>query len=109
LPVSEWPEHDQTAWAAAERAAGKPEQGSIAAHWSDATWRMVRGGYGRWLTWLDDQGLLGATAPAERVTSERVSSYIGALRTSVGEFTVAARVEQLGNAMRVLAPAQHWH
>ena len=71
---------------------------------------MVISGYGRWLTWVNEQSsLILSTSPAGRVTSENVSLYVTDLRSTVGEFTIAARVEQLGNAMRVMVPGQHWH
>jgi len=110
LPLREWPLPDQAAWTAALRPADVPDQGSVAAHWSDATRRMVVGGYGRWLTWLGERSLLDPpTAPGKRVTQEQLSLYVADLRETVAEFTVAARVEQLGNAMRALAPEQNWH
>lgn len=110
LPLSEWPLADQAAWAAARQPGDVPGQGSVAAHWSDATRRMVIGGYGRWLTWMGERSLLDPpTSLAERVTPEYLSLYVADLRNTVGEFTVAARVEQLGNAMRAMAPEQHWH
>jgi integrase/recombinase XerD len=110
LPVREWPLPDQGAWTAALRPAGVPDRDSVAAHWSDATRRMVVGGYGRWLTWLGERSQLDPpTAPSTRVTQEQLSLYVADLRETVAAFTVAARVEQLGNAMRALAPEQHWH
>ncbi len=103
LKLPAWPVADQVAWAASL-------QQGVTAHWSQATRRMVSTGYGRWLTWLDEQHLLDdATPAADRVTLERLSRYVAALRQGVAEFTVAARIEQLGNALRALAPERHWH
>jgi integrase len=110
MPVPEWPAPDRAAWIAALQPDGPPDLSAIAAHWSEATRRIVRSAYGRWLTWLAEQGLLDATTPpAERITTERLSSYVAALRTSVGAFTVVMRVEHLGNAMHAMAPQGHWH
>lgn len=41
------------------------------------------------------------------MTPDNVARYIANLRRSVGKFMAASRVEQLSNAMRVLAPRQH--
>jgi len=82
MPVPEWPAPDRAAWIAALQPDGTPDLSAVAVHWSEATRRMVRSGYGRWLTWLAEQELLDATTPpAERITTERLSSYIAALRT----------------------------
>jgi integrase/recombinase XerD len=103
MPVAAWPQRDQEAWSAAF------EPGEVASYWSDETRRAVRGGYGRYLTWLHEQGRLDAAAqPAERVTTELVSSYISALRLTQSEFSAANRIEQLGNALRGLAPSWDW-
>jgi integrase/recombinase XerD len=110
LPLPEWPLPDQAAWITALQPGGASNRGSVVAHWSEATRRMVISGYGRWLTWANERSLLDLpTSLAERVTPEYVSLYMTDLRDTVGEFTVAARVEQLGNAMRAMVPGQHWH
>ena len=105
LKLPDWPPGDRAAWLAAPSKCRNPAQ-----RWAAGTRRMVLGGYGRWLTWLAEQGLLDpACPPAARVTPGRVVDYIAALRGEVGGFSVAARVEQLGNALRALAPEGHWH
>jgi hypothetical protein len=102
--LPDWPAADQAAWAAAL------QPGGIAGHWAEGTRRVVRGGYGCWLTWLAAQDLRDATTPvATLVTPDTVARYIADLRRSVGAFMVASRVEQLSNALRVLAPRQHWN
>ncbi|MDA8250223.1 MAG: hypothetical protein M0Z28_13765 [Rhodospirillales bacterium] len=102
--LPDWPAADQAAWAAGLR------PGAIAGHWAEGTRRVVRGGYGWWLTWLAEQDLLDATTPvATLVTPDNVARYVADLRRNVGEFMVASRVEQLSNALRVLAPRQHWN
>jgi integrase/recombinase XerD len=109
-PVPEWPLRDQADWAAALQPCVEPDQISVAAHWSAATRRMVVGGYGRWLTWQEEEGPRDALTPAaEYVTPERVSRYMADLSKTVAAFTLAARVEQLGNAMRAMAPDRNWH
>lgn len=114
-PLQDWPAGDQQAWEAALRPAsgdGAPggHTGGGASHWSAGTRRAVATSYGRWLTWLDEQGQLEPLVPAaSRVTPERVERYLADLGTTIGVFTVIARVEQLGHAMRAMAPASNWH
>jgi hypothetical protein len=58
---------------------------------------------------LRQDTLAAETDPAARVTPARVGLYMADLSAEAGAFTVAAHVEQLGNAMRILAPDQDWH
>lgn len=110
MPVAEWPESDRAIWNAVRHPDGERDGRHFATHWSDATWHTVESGYGRWLTWFGRQDTLDAeTGPAARVAPAHVSLYMADLRAKVAAFTVVARVEQLGNAMRILAPDQDWH
>ena len=109
MPVGEWPPLDRAAWTAALASDEGPDQSSIAARWSAQTRRMVISGHGRWLTWWAEQGLNNAAAlPGDGVMPEALARYVTDLRKTVGEFSVATRVEQLGNAMRAMASARNW-
>jgi hypothetical protein len=69
------------------------------------TRRHVTGGYGRWLAWLDDQGLLDPLVlPAERATKERVGAYAKKLQQTRSPFTVQGQIQALGDALRVMSP-----
>jgi integrase/recombinase XerD len=46
--------------------------------------------------------------PGDRVTQPRVTAYIADLARNNGDFTVLCRVQELYDAMRVLAPHQDW-
>jgi integrase/recombinase XerD len=109
LPLSEWPDGDQAAWAAALIPGDPFEPGGVAAGWSVATRGLIINGYGRYLTWLQASGLYDLlAAPAARVSAERLEAYAADLRKTTSEFSVAARIQQLGNALRALAPDQNW-
>lgn len=110
LPLADWPAANRLAWTAALRpadlfdAAPRP-----AARWRPSTRLLIEGGYGRWLTWLGGQGLLGPDAtPASRVTRERVATYAADLATRGSDYTVMARVSQLGDALRAMVPEGDW-
>jgi len=105
LPVLAWPEPDQVAWAAALSSGDLLERDGLAAHWSAATRRIIVKGYGRWVAWLTETGQLDSAAPlAARVTPERVAGYASYLRQRNASSTVAARVRDLREALRVMAP-----
>ena len=108
-PAAEWPAADQAAWEAALRHGDPFEPGGLAATWSAATRTMNQNGYGRWLDWLDAEGLLTADqTPASRVTRDRVRAYAAALSIANMPLSVMSRVRQLGNALRVMAPDHDW-
>jgi integrase/recombinase XerD len=46
--------------------------------------------------------------PAARISRERLRAYAAELRATVAPFTVAARIEQVGHALRAMAPAGDW-
>lgn len=110
LPLADWPAADRLAWRAALQpadifdAAPRP-----ATRWRPSTRLLIERGYGRWLTWLDGQGLLGPDAtPASRATRDQVAAYATDLATMGSDYTVVARVNQLGDAMRAMAPEGDW-
>ncbi len=105
LPVQAWPAPDQVAWAAALASGDLLEPDGLAAHWSAATRRTIAKGYGRWIAWLTETGELDSAAPpVARVTPERIAGYVRHLRERNASSTVAARVLQLREALRVMAP-----
>ena len=108
-PLAEWPAADQEAWLAAQREGDPFEPGGVAATWAAATRTMTENGYGRWLAWVDAEGLLVPDqAPGARVTPDRVRAYVAALSRVNADLTVTSRVRQLGNALRAMAPDQDW-
>jgi hypothetical protein len=52
LPVSEWPQVDQEAWAKAQTSGDIFDEGGSASHWAEATKRTNAHHYGRWLGYL---------------------------------------------------------
>src|SRR4051794_29172756 len=108
-PVDRWPAPDRAAWAAALTPGDPLEPGGLAAGWAPISRRVIAQGYGNWLRWLDEQSLLDPLLPpARRVTKHRVVAYLAELRASVSPFTVQSRVQQLGDALRAMAPEGNW-
>ena len=80
--LEDWPEPDGRLWNAALMPGDLLEEGGARSRYSDLSNLAVVTGYGRWLTWLDRQGLLDSRAkPDERITPYRVQDYITALDT----------------------------
>jgi integrase len=100
---------DQAAWTAAQIADDPFEPGGVAAAWAPSTRQVVANGYGLWLTWLAARGSLDAQqSPAERVSKDRVALYAETLAARQSPFSVQARVQQLGDALRAMAPDRDW-
>ena len=109
LPIRLWPSADQAAWEAAIHPNDPFESGDIASRWSRATKRKTAAGYGRYLYWLGERGELDETAdPAARITRDRLAAYLDELRRTNRGHTIQTRIQELGDAMRALAPNGDW-
>jgi integrase len=109
LPFAQWPVADRTAWTAALMPGDPFEPGGLADGWAANTRRGVQESYGLWLRWLDQQLLLEPDSlPASRITRKRAAAYAAALRSTRSPYSVQSRIQQLGDALRVMAPDQAW-
>jgi integrase/recombinase XerD len=107
--VESWPTLDRRAWEAAMDQGDVLEPGGGGADWAPSSRRKIGNGYGRWLTWLEVSGLFDPDAdPAARVTPDRVRDYVIELKTLNAPYSVLARVQELYQAIRVMAPEQDW-
>jgi integrase/recombinase XerD len=67
-------------------------------------------GYGRFIGWFAGRGDLDpAAAPEDRVTRDRVRAYLDDLKSSHGDYGLANRLQELGDALRAMAPEHDWH
>jgi integrase/recombinase XerD len=109
-PLNEWPERDRVAWAVAVEPAAPLAVAGYALRWKASTRVMIISGYGRWLAWLERMGLLDPKAPpGDRASRDRIQAYLAMLRAAgLADNTVAGRLEQLGNALRAIAPDGDW-
>jgi integrase/recombinase XerD len=106
----QWPEADQEAWTRARTPAGLLDDGGDAADWRPATIRAAVGAYGRFLAFLEAQGLLDREgAPADRLTPFVLDRYVAKLRETCAPVTVASYVATLSMMVQVLAPGKDWN
>lgn len=108
LKLAAWPALHQAAWHLAFAEAGLFEQPKPAARWRPASIHKTRAGYGVYLSWLDYRGYLVAAAPGTLVTRELVRAYIDELRPIAAPNTLFCRIQELHDAIRVMAPDQDW-
>lgn len=109
LPVCDWPPPDREAWDAAHRRGGLLDDDGLAVNWAPYTSSRIAEGYGRFLSFLIETGEFDPSeAPAMRVTRVRIENYVAHLRERNHSSTVAARVLQLKEAMRIMATNEDW-
>jgi site-specific recombinase XerD len=110
-PLAEWPAADRAAWSVAQQPHDLLEPAvGYASRWRPTTQKMIENGYGRWVGWLGRSGQLDpCSTPADRADRPRVTAYLQSLHDAgLADFSVAARLQQLGNALRAMAPGHDW-
>ena len=106
MPFDDWPVEDRRAWHEATREGGILEDQGRAAHWRPSTRRTVMGAYGHYLKFLARHGWLDSdVAPEKRMTLDWIRTYLDELSELVAPVTLAGRLTNLREALRVMAPA----
>jgi hypothetical protein len=110
LPLDQWPEADVRAFANAYEAGDLfDETAGLGAHLTEGTRRMIRTAYRRWLGFLKEWYPSDLLKPlADRITPERVRTFIDHLGGEVRPTTVAHVVDNLCYAARLMAPRNDW-
>ena len=107
-PIGDWPARDRELWNKAVEPGGL-FGGGAGAHWSAASRVLIACGYNAWLCWLAAKELLDPDMrPADRVTPERMETYITEMRARLAPYSVLARVQGLHDALRVMEPKSNW-
>lgn len=107
MRFGDWPEVDREAWLAALKPASLRSARPRRRRWKDITRKGVEGGYGFWLSWLGESGLLeDVDCPAKRVNRARLEAYVKYMQAlDFAELTVAGRLGDVGRALSVMVPA----
>lgn len=109
LPFDQWPAADRALWQSAIADGDILDGAGPCSDWAPATRKNCRKAYGYWLQWLSDHdGIDAEIAPLDRLTPERIASYIRALESGVAPTTVFAYVLKLQAYVKRLAPARDW-
>ena len=108
--VDAWPPADRTAWQLMLREGHVLDGRGPAWHWSPATRHKNRRGYGRWLTFADDQCVIDpGQHPADRVTKQAVRRYISLLlEQCLAPYSIVARIDELRAVISAMAPDRDW-
>ena len=109
LPFDAWPQLDRHTWEYATRSGDVFSDAGTAAHWRPATTVSYMGSYGRWLRFLDQNGLLDPEVmPDERVTQDRIGRYISTLESRLKPVSIWSYVSDLHNVLYRIAPEHDW-
>jgi integrase/recombinase XerD len=103
--TTSWPVRDRKQWEKGVEPGGLFDHGGAGACWSEASRYKTACGYGYWLSWLEAEKLLEANEDAaDRVTRSRVAAYVAKLQSELSPCTVLCRIQELSDALRVIAP-----
>lgn len=104
-----WPEIDRQAWSRALRSGDRFDGRGLAAHWSKASLRAAKDGYGRWIGYLaaeEPEAL--KQSPGDRMTPERLKRFVEAIGPAVTANSLLNYVNNSHSALRVMAPEEDW-
>src|SRR5258708_537177 len=105
MPFGEWPGADSAALTIAMTPGNLIDGTGPASHWKPLTRKKVITAYGRWLTFLTLTGRLEPQSlPAQRCTEANLRAYVEMLRSQVTSTTLAGRLVDLDQAIKVMAP-----
>ena len=108
-PLAHWPEADRHAWEVARAPGGLLDDAGLAAGWRPATVNGALAVYGRFLAYLDREGLLDpAHGVGDRLTPMLLKRYVAELQGVSSSRTVASYVVVLDMVLRALAPEREW-
>ena len=109
VKLEEWPVLDREFWHATTHKGDFLDPDGKAANWSGATRIQVEKGYGKWIFHLEAEGALAAQdqqRPIERVNEDQLRSYLDRLKAQgLAPQTIASRITDLTEAIRVMQPA----
>lgn len=108
LPVTCWPSADRERWERALSPAGFLEASRPASTWSLARRRIAEQAYGQWLSFLTREGLLDGSPPGERVTDDRLRTFVQELSQRVAPASASMMVGALSRMLDVIEPDRDW-
>jgi integrase len=112
MPFDQWPERDRCAWIAATTQTDDDllVTNRPALNWRPSSIELFVRYYGIWLDWMKTEGSLDpAVAPEDRVTPERLTTYLKAQRArGVSAKTLVNNAVSLRHMFEALAPDRDW-
>jgi integrase len=105
MRFDQWPDTDSASWTEAIKPGNLIDGTGPASHWKPLTIKKVETACGRWLTFLFLTGRLDPhCSPAQRCTEANLRAYVEMLRSQVTSTTLAGRLIDLEQAIKVMDP-----
>ena len=109
IRLDDWPEQDRLAFERARKVGSAFELAGPAASWTPATCHLRRQAYGRYLNFLNRNGLLlPSEGPADRMTPDRLSLYLPEMRLLLSAQTIAKSLIELRLLLAAMVPESDW-
>lgn len=105
IPFSDWPIEDRRRWEEAFRAGDRFDESGPGAHLADATQRVLKASYARFLSFLMacDRDQL-AKAPGERINRQVLADYLAWRRKRRRDLALITELNHLRGALRLICP-----
>ena len=108
-PVALWPAEDRRIWLRSRLGKGLEGRDNPAAGWHARTADKNEDGYGRYLSWLNREGILVEDeAVTKRITAARVAKYVDSLTSHLSSVSIGMTVGALTSAARAFRPDFNW-
>jgi integrase/recombinase XerD len=106
LRLEQWPQEDQRRWQNAFREGDIFDDDCRGAHLSEATRRALRVSYAQYLRFRRPR-LLRKT-PAARIDRKLIEEYVGLLKRTHQDISVATTLHHLRLALKLICPKEDW-
>lgn len=109
MRFDDWPAIDRQSWNSLFRDGDIFDGRGAALHWRAATRKTNLKHYGRWLAWLDSEGVLdGTAAPCSRATPELITAYAHHEIARTSPITVSSTLIGLKCVLIKMDPDLDW-
>jgi integrase/recombinase XerD len=109
LPFAQWPADDRERWENAFRKRDLFDDEQGGAHLSEATRKALRIAYALYLGFVsNDRPELLTKEPQARLDRKLIAEYVGLLRKTHRDISVAASLHHLRMALRLICPKADW-
>ena len=110
VALHSWPDSYRRAWHAALTPQNLFEPTRLALAWRPTSLRKTRNGFGVWISWIQQRvAAPNWSRPEAMVRPDKVLEYVEELRVFCAPNTVACRIQELYDAVRMMAPAEDWN
>jgi integrase/recombinase XerD len=110
LPRSQWPNEDRRRWEDTFRPGDLFDEDKRGTHLSEATRNALRVSYAQYLRFIaENHGGLLIKPPEARLDRQLIAEYVGLLRRTNRDTSIATSLHHLRLALRLICPKEDWY